>query len=142
MREPLLAVVAEPLLAVVKGGYDPNEPRDDHGRWEAGSDANELADAIRSQHPGVSLELTDHGTHIGLDKIVAPESERNRGTGSHILDAVIRHANRRGIPVTLTPSGAFGGSEARLRRWYREHGFVKRPRSFMESTDELIRYPD
>ncbi|MFC7963062.1 GNAT family N-acetyltransferase [Streptomyces cinereoruber] len=92
---------------------------------QAGSWAEALAEKVRATYPGVRLELgIDHGPYLVLFSIVLPKSRRGNGIGSRVMQHVTAAADLCGMPVTLSPSDAFGGDLVRLEAFYRRPGFI------------------
>ncbi|MEV4190727.1 GNAT family N-acetyltransferase [Streptomyces toxytricini] len=87
--------------------------------------ADALAEEIRTSYPSVRLELgLDPGPYLVLFWITLPASERGKGIGTRVLEHIITEADRRGVPVTLSPSANFGGDLERLHTFYRRLGFI------------------
>lgn len=89
--------------------------------------ANDLRGRLHLAYPGVDVNLAPSGgdDNIHLSKIVVPKQVRNIGLGSRVMDAIGREADDTGSSVSLDPSGDFGGSVSRLRKFYRRFGFKK-----------------
>jgi len=107
--------------------------------WESrgSSSAGDVADRIRADHPGVTLELVDkvHGDpHWELDRLIVPV----RGEGE-----LTQAADDAGMPIALTPEPIGSGSRTALERFYRRHGFLpNRGRNKLASSKEaMVRYP-
>ncbi|MEU3356071.1 GNAT family N-acetyltransferase [Streptomyces sp. NPDC037389] len=91
--------------------------------------ADALAEEIRTSYPGVRLELgIDPGPYLVLFWILLPESEREKGLGTRVMEHITAAADLRGVPVTLSPSGNFGGDPERLHAFYRRLGFITNTR--------------
>ncbi|MEU8868001.1 GNAT family N-acetyltransferase [Streptomyces umbrinus] len=87
--------------------------------------ADALAEEIRIRYPSVRLELgLDRGPYLVLFWIVLPESEQGNGIGTAVMEHITAAADLRGVPVTLSPSGNFGGDPDRLNAFYRRFGFI------------------
>jgi len=81
-------------------------------------------DAIEAKH-GVSLSVGHHqGDVLTLSKVVVPKELRSTGIGSKVMQELHEYADKHGKTVALTPSSDFGGSKARLREFYKRHGYV------------------
>ncbi|MER7911515.1 GNAT family N-acetyltransferase [Streptomyces sp. NPDC096068] len=92
---------------------------------QAGLWAEALAEEIRATYPSARLELgIDHGPYLVLFSIVLPESRRGTGIGSRVMQHITAAADLQGVPVTLSPSDAFGGDVVRLEAFYRRFGFI------------------
>lgn len=133
-------------------------PRDGHGRWAEklssrlpGGDghhgpnwAADWADQQVEQNPGLRLSVSGGGGKpVIVHSIIVPKTERNRGTGGKVMRQLLELADRNGDMVALTPSGDFGGSVAKLKKWYKSLGFVEnrgRTRDF-EISASMYRLP-
>jgi GNAT superfamily N-acetyltransferase len=63
------------------------------------------------------------GGHLYLSELrVLPEA-RNQGLGSAFMRDLVAEADARGLPMSLTPDGEWGGNVRRLREFYRRFGF-------------------
>lgn len=71
----------------------------------------------------VSLGVSEGNGRVVLSKIVA--EERGQGSGSQVMRALADYADATNQQMALTPSGDFGGSVARLRKFYKKFGFVE-----------------
>lgn len=80
---------------------------------------------VEEEFPGVSLDLglTNSGDVLILSKIVVGKELRGKGIGSEVMRRLVAFADRHGLRIGLTPSGDFGGSVGRLKRFYRGFGF-------------------
>ncbi len=111
---------------------------------QAGSWAEALAEEIRATYPSVRLELgIDHGPYLVLFSIVLPESRRGTGIGSRVMQHITAAADLQGVPVTLSPSDAFGGDVGRLEAFYRRFGFITNTGAvkFGAPRESLVRVP-
>lgn len=104
----------------------------------------DFARRMKDEHPGVNLAISGGGNKpVIVHSIVVPKSERGGGTGSKIMRELLEIADRNGDTVALTPSGDFGGSVTKLKRWYASLGFVLnkgRARDF-EISEDMYRLP-
>jgi GNAT superfamily N-acetyltransferase len=75
---------------------------------------------------GLNLELQEdgRGMYIRLLLIEIRKSRQNTGYGSAILSSIVRLADGWNVRVVLWPTGVFGADPARLRMFYRRHGFT------------------
>ena len=75
---------------------------------------------------GVETDLMDTRQGIELSRIVVPKEKRGEGIGSEFMSDLISHADRKGKRIVLTPATDFGASSvARLKEFYKRHGFVE-----------------
>ena len=114
--------------------------------WETrgSSSAGDVADRIRGDHPGVTLELVDkvHGDpHWELDRLIVPN--KGEGVGTQIMGELTDAADAAGMPIALTPEPIGSGSRTALERFYKRHGFVKNTGSHKldSSKEAMVRYP-
>jgi hypothetical protein len=80
---------------------------------------------------------------ITLSRIVVPQGQREQGTGTAALQALVDYADRTGQRVVLSPSADFGGNKKRLMEFYKRFGFVEnkgRNKDFAVS-ETMIREP-
>ena len=136
--------------------FNPHQRRGPDGRWIKGAaDAlsapktdkaaiEDWADRMRAEHPDLKLDIAQTGAGpVVLSRIELPKAGRGKGTGSAIMRSLTDLADERGITLALTPSGDFGGSVARLRRFYESFGFVRnkgRNRNY-DTTEDYVRPP-
>jgi GNAT superfamily N-acetyltransferase len=93
---------------------------------------------------GVELYLSNPRGRIVVDKIVVPKELRGKGLGTDIMNEVISASDALGMPLSLTPSGDFGGNVNRLHDFYKSFGFesnVGRKRDY-EINESMRRYPN
>jgi GNAT superfamily N-acetyltransferase len=84
-----------------------------------------LARDLAARFPGVRVALESSGAgFVILSVLTVPKGERNDGTGSAVMGALTAYADAHGLPLATTPSADFGGSVARLRRFYARFGFA------------------
>ena len=57
--------------------------------------------------------------------MIVPEEQRNQGVGSTVMRDIAQWADINGKTITLSPSGDFGGSVVRLKKFYKSFGFVE-----------------
>lgn len=100
-----------------------------------------LAGELVRAYPGLKLWISDRDDYSVLDQIVVPQ--RNRGTGTEVMQALVDEADRQGLTLALSPSEDYGGSYARLRRFYRRFGFTPNAgRSIdYEIGEDMVRRP-
>lgn len=90
---------------------------------------------------------------LKLNDIVIDERDRGTGIGSQLLDAAVRYADLKGLPVWMCVAGEGRGEREkmnteRLVAWYTRYGFemaddVARRRFEIDcrSHQEMVRYP-
>lgn len=94
---------------------------------EAWADA--LAEEIQTRYPDVRLQLgIDLGPYLVLFWVLLPENDRGKGFGTRVMEDLIAAADARNVPITLSPSSAFGGDLDRLHTFYQRLGFVPNTR--------------
>lgn len=92
---------------------------------------------------GVQHHMNVNNNTITLSKIVVPKEHRNKGIGTAAMAALTQHADKLKHRLVLSPSGDFGGSGPRLKRFYSEHGFKEnkgRNKDF-STRETMIREP-
>lgn len=90
----------------------------------SGSDT--LAD-VRAAWRAAGIEhfMAESDGRISLSQIVVPKELRGKGIGTSAMKQLMAYADRTGRRIELTPSSDFGGSKARLEKFYGSLGFVK-----------------
>ena len=107
-------------------------------------DAGCLYNDIKAQHPEIQLGIAVlEGGEVVLDYIRIPKAERERGTGSKVLETVCARADTREWVVVCRPITAFGAEMSRLEGFLGRFGF--RPMTDTERVGKdrntWIRYP-
>lgn len=87
--------------------------------------ARDLEIQLRTENPGVKINIVDGEKIAELSRIVVPEDQRSQGQGTDIMESVIDWADSEGKIIALSPSNDFGGSVPRLKAFYRRFGFVE-----------------
>ena len=72
----------------------------------------------------IDFFLNEKDDVIELSKIIVPKSSRNTGIGTKAMNALLSYADKHGKKIILSPSNDFGGSKARLEKFYKSFGFV------------------
>lgn len=106
--------------------------------------ADTIAQHIAHTFPGVRVSIeTNAAGFVILSRLTVPKGARNAGTGSAVMDELTAYADAYGLNLATTPSADFGGSVARLRRFYARFGFApNKGRSRDYGTQEtMIRRP-
>lgn len=86
---------------------------------------DQLVTRLTEQNPGLKLDLLGRGQRALLSRIELPKGERQQGAGTQIMQEITAWADANGVTVSLSPSGDFGGSKARLVGFYKRFGFVE-----------------
>lgn len=86
---------------------------------------SEFSANIKKQFPTVKFGFTGRAGTIAVEKVIVPESAREKGVGTEAMKAIIELAGKNDLIVTLTPSADFGGNKARLVKFYKSLGFVE-----------------
>ncbi len=79
---------------------------------------------------------------IQLDLIQVHENRRGEGIGREVMTAIISYSDIHKLPIELTPSGQFGSSKRKLRKFYKKLGFIKNKRRRSISHYDMIRHCD
>ncbi len=110
---------------------------------EAYNPAGTIGNALIAKYPNVVLDVAESPKAIDLSRIVVPKELRGQGIGSTVMQDLIDYADQSGKQVRLSPTSDFGGSPTRLKKFYKEFGFVEnRGRNKDFSTREtMIRNP-
>ena len=76
---------------------------------------------------GAKISLSSREKRIILDKVVIPKEDRGKGKGDAVIHALKRFADTYGHQISLTPENPEDSKKgkARLRDWYKRHGFVE-----------------
>lgn len=90
----------------------------------------------------VILVMENNFNKIQLDLIQVDENRRGEGIGREIMTRIISYSNMYNLPIELTPSGKFGSSKRKLRKFYKNLGFVKNKRRRSISHYHMIRHCD
>ncbi|QBQ72230.1 DarB-like antirestriction [Serratia phage Parlo] len=89
------------------------------------SSTADLSRQLKADYEGLKLGLTGEGNVVTLSRIVLPDSARNAGTGTEIMQRIAEWADQNGKTVALTPSSDFGGNKGRLTEFYKRFGFIE-----------------
>jgi GNAT superfamily N-acetyltransferase len=117
------------------------------GKWEEVKEATPkqaLAD-LRGEAKGLGVRLDAWGGDgkINLGRIEVPKEKRGQGLGERVMAKLLALSDKHGQTLTLTPSGQWGGSVPKLRKWYKRLGFVenKGRRKDYEISEAMYRLP-
>jgi protein-tyrosine phosphatase/GNAT superfamily N-acetyltransferase len=85
-----------------------------------------LQDHLEETH-GAKVSLSHSGGVTTLHMVKVPESKRGQGVGNAVMHALKRHADKHGHQIALKAEahGKGGLSTAKLKKWYKAHGFVE-----------------
>lgn len=102
-----------------------------------------ISQSLVAKYPNIALDIAESPKAIDLSRIVVPKEMRGQGVGSSVMQDLIDYADQTGKQVRLSPTSDFGGSPTRLKKFYKEFGFVEnRGRNKDFSTREtMIRNP-
>jgi predicted GNAT family N-acyltransferase len=90
----------------------------------------------------IELDLYDNGKHLELSRIVIPKEERGKGLGSKVMQIIVDYADKNKKKIYLTPSKDFGASSvSRLENFYKEFGFVMKPKDDFSTKEKMVRFP-
>ncbi|MHA2099864.1 MAG: GNAT family N-acetyltransferase [Candidatus Kariarchaeaceae archaeon] len=98
-----------------------------------------LRNSLEILYP-VTLVMEKRFNRIQLDLIQVDEKVRGKGIGREIMERIISYSDLHRTPIELTPSGKFGSSKRKLKKFYKELGFVKNSRRSSTSHYDLIRH--
>lgn len=123
-----------------QGTFDPADP----DIFKQGISVKDLQSQLESEFDGVELSIGESNGVVTVSKIVVPEDQRNVGTGSAIIQRVTDWADQNSKTVALTPSKDFGGTVGRLKKFYKQLGFVenKGKNKNFEVSESMLREPD
>ncbi|MDX8382855.1 MAG: GNAT family N-acetyltransferase, partial [Ghiorsea sp.] len=88
---------------------------------------------------GIKHFITEDDDIITLHKIIVDKSSRGEGVGSQAMAELEDYADSKDKQVALSPSADFGGSRARLNKFYKNRGYKKNKE--FTSSETLIRDP-
>lgn len=110
---------------------------------QAYSPVGMVSNTLAAKYPNVALDVFESPKAIDLSRIVVPKEMRGQGVGSSVMQDLIDYADETGKQVRLTPSDAFGGNTARLKKFYKEFGFVENKGKNKDFTtmESMIRSP-
>lgn len=104
-----------------RGNYDPN---DTSILNQSAQPVSDIEAQLKSEFPGLKLNLRESLSAVVVDRIEVPESQRQAGTGSKVMQKITDWADASGKTLALTPTGDFGGNKTRLTSFYKRFGFV------------------
>jgi predicted GNAT family acetyltransferase len=107
---------------------------------------NNIFNQLDARHPEVRFELypTVKGDtkRVYLTGFMVPYSMRGKGLGTKFMEDLMKVADENGFKITLTPSSSYGGNVIRLRRFYKEFGFVENKGSNRDYSHKEDMYRD
>lgn len=90
----------------------------------------------------IVLDLYDNGKWLDLSRIEVPKDQRGSGIGSSVMQEICDYADQQNKKIYLTPSKDFGASSvSRLEKFYKEFGFVKKPKEDFAVRHTMVRMP-
>lgn len=99
----------------------------DSSQAHSPSQAHTLGSHLEAKH-GVRMELSGGAkddSYVTLHRIEVPTEQRGSGVGKAAMRDLVEEADRHGWKLDLTPAGDFGGNVSKLKRFYKEFGFVE-----------------
>lgn len=91
----------------------------------------------------ITLDLWEGKEHLELSKIEVPKEARGSGVGSNVMQMICDYADEVGKKIYLTPSKDFGATSiARLESFYKDFGFVKKPKDDFSVRHTMVRFPE
>ncbi len=116
------------------------------GKWEEVKEGpKEELFNLREEASGLGVKLDAFGGdgQIHLGRIEVPKESRGHGLGERVMGKLLKLADKHGQTLTLTPSGKWGGSVPKLKKWYARLGFVpnKGRHKDYEISDTMYRLP-
>lgn len=91
----------------------------------------------------IVLDLYDNGKWLDLSRIEVPKDQRGSGIGSMVMQEICDYADQQGKKIYLTPSKDFGASSvSRLEKFYKEFGFIKKPKEDFAVRHTMVRMPE
>jgi len=110
---------------------------------EAYNPVGMISGSLTAKYPNVGLDVFESPEAIELSRIVVPKEMRNKGIGSQVMEDLIQYADENAKQVRLSPSSDFGGSPTRLKKFYKEFGFVenKGKNKDFSTRETMIRNP-
>jgi GNAT superfamily N-acetyltransferase len=83
-----------------------------------------IGKSLSAKYPNVTLDIFESPEAIDLSRIIVPKEMRGQGLGSNVMQDLIDYADQSGKQVRLSPTSDFGGSPTRLKKFYKQFGFV------------------
>ena len=71
--------------------------------------ASKLESNLESKY-NATLDIYENKGFLELDKIIISEDQRNKGTGTKMMNEVIAFADSKGLTIALTPSKSYGAT--------------------------------
>lgn len=140
--------------AMVDSGFDPDEPRNEHGEWSASGAGAKLdwSEGFKSERIGeATLNYSRSGGSPGIAEVSmlsVPKEARGAGHAGRAMKAFTHRADKEGTTLFLTPEphtsgGGKGLSKSQLVSFYGSFGFVKNKgkNADFRSTSSYVRAP-
>ena len=102
-----------------------------------------VGNTLAAKYPNIALDVFENPNSLELSRIVVPPELRGKGIGTSVMDDLIQYADENGKQINLSPSADFGGSLSRLRKFYKNFGFVenKGKNKDFSTRETMIRKP-
>lgn len=96
------------------------------------------AEQIKNKYPNTEISIQENGDEITLSKIVV--KNKGEGTGTKVMNDLIKYADETRKKILLTPSKDYGASSvSRLKDFYKRFGFIENKGKFKDfSTRETM----
>ena len=106
------------------------------------SSSSNLRSSLEKKY-GVKLSYSVLGDLMDFDKIIVPKENRGKGVGTKVMREIINWANQNDVIISLTPSGDFGSSVSKLKKFYSGLGFKpnKGRNKDFRTMNTMIKYP-
>ena len=75
--------------------------------------------------PRTKVAISENNDYINLSKIEVDEGVRGQGRAKAYMMDLVKYAESTGKPIALSPSGDFGAKVGRLKKFYKDLGFVE-----------------
>lgn len=103
----------------------------------------DFADATKEKHGLHDLSLYPAHGYLRLANLIVPRERQGQGIGTNAMQDITGFADRYAMPMSLTTAVKdpnWGTTSAgRLKRFYRQFGFVENRGRWPEVSDNMIR---
>ena len=83
-----------------------------------------LQNLLEKKYPSVSIQVMEGFARLTLDRLIVSENSSDKNISRHILEDIISYADKHNKTIALKPPISFVGSLAKIRKFYKEKGFV------------------